>query len=765
MSPSKGDVMKRRAPLLGTLGLLLLTAACSGTAEDPAPFPDATDLSTRLSRDLGCTTYVETDGQGAFVAVQGKSRVVVAPAERGVADAARAWIAPYAADLGLPEGALRVLGETRDEASMLRVVLSNGVPGDIEAPGQDVEITFDPEGRALGIVAHTPPTRLDYTPKMSADAAIKTAKATWANDRAAETAAEPIEGPDAPTATEPVDFPAQAKLVLVPFPGEDTPRLAHRVDAGPKSIWVDAATGEVITQSDGIASLKADMRGWKGYSKIPFPADEKVKNTDYEMATGGVALSRAKEGDTFFSKPKSRIVVSAFKSLQRGTDMPEGTPIVAPSTALMDVGYQGTAQNQAPAVVDGLGVDAMLEGVRAESYFQNHLFASPSRRLKVTAGIPVLVDEPIEIIVHTNYSKSADLANPRSVGLFRDNAASVGGTTKIIVGDGSAALLDSKGGQDATANRSPALSTDSIAHEMTHMWLDMRSTGEAAAIEEGLADVVGQFVEHEVAELRGLSSRPDRIGEGVTLNPIVTKEGKPYVQNGIRSLADPAMAGFAAATTGSQDCLLKVGGKLVRDARGLPKLDPNQVRSQDGASYCAHFNATVVGHAFYLMTFGGKNPFSHLVVRNPIGWSVSERLWISMLAKVMMPAGYRSIVPLDYMMLARQQLASAMFCPKEVANAVGCAWEAVEVLPRGTTQKVTGLACTKVAPIDCSRRRDGVYCDEMNDFSSTRCQNGQIGASPPQCPSDTQCRSQGGFVNNPAILDANGNLRCFNRVE
>lgn len=368
--------------------------------------------------------------------------------------------------------------------------------------------------------------------------------------------------------------------------------------------------------------------------------------------------------------------------------------------------------------------------------------------------------------MHANYRRSADLANAGSVGLLRDEAAYVRGTTTIVVGDGHAAFLDERGNQDSGANRSPALSTDAIAHEMTHMWLDERlPQGEAAAMEEGLADVVGQFVEHEVAEARGLPSRPDRVAEGVTLFPNTTREGGPMIHNGVRNLAEPDVLGSGAATTSTQECLLKIGGKIVRDARGLPKLDPSAFRTQQGASACAHINATVVGHAFYLMTLGGRNAYSHVVVRNPIGWNVSERLWLSLLAKVVTPAGYRSIVPLDYLTFARQQLASAMFYPREVANAVGCAWEAVEVLPQGTTQKVTGLACTKVAPIDCSRRRDGVYCDETNDYSSTRCQNGHIGVNPAQCPSATQCRPQGGFVDNPAILDDKGNLRCFGPVE
>ena len=550
--------MKRRPPFLGSFGLLLLTAACSGTADEPAPFTSANDLAAKLSRDLGCATYVETDAQGVFVSVQGKSRVVVSPTEGGIAESARAWLTAYKADLGLPVTSLQVMGETRDGASMLHIVLSNGVPEAIEAPDQSVEVIFDPEGRALGIVAHAPPMRADYAPKVTAESAIGIARATWAKDRPTDTIEEPSRSHDGPPTTEPVDLPVHAKLVLVSFPGEDTPRLAHRVDAGPKSVWVDAATGEAITTTDGIASLKADARGWKGYSNISFPEQEKVRSVDYETVSSAVALGRAQEVDTFWSKGKVRIVVSAFKSLKPGTGMPEGTPIVATSTAALDVGYQSGAKNKAPALVDGLGVDAMVEAVRAEGYFQNHLLASPSRRLKVTNGLPALVDEPIDVIVHTNYVESADLANPRSIGLFRDNAAYARGTTTIVVGDGEAALLNpTTGKQDPSANRSPALSTDAIAHEMTHMWLDTRSPGaEAGAIEEGLGDVVGQFVEHEIAEMKGLPSRPDRIGEGVTLNPVVTKLGGQMKQNGVRNLAEPNLLGAGAATTATQECLL-----------------------------------------------------------------------------------------------------------------------------------------------------------------------------------------------------------------
>ncbi|MBL9109986.1 MAG: protein DA1 [Myxococcales bacterium] len=752
--------MKRTTSFLGLLGLLILTSACSGT-DGPAPLPSADDLSGRMARDLGCSAYVERGANETFVVVQGKSRVVVAPTESGVAEAARTWLSAYRADLGLPEGALRVIGETRDGANLLRVVLSNGLPDGIEAQAQEVALTFDPEGRALGLVAHTPPA-MSFTPVVSAATATATATNAWAKETPDGAEDAPTSG-DGPTAT------ITTRLVLVDFPGDDRPRLAHRVDSGPKSIWVDASSGEILDATDGLAPLKAEMRGWKGYSSIPFPDGEKTKLVDYETSPSGFTLSRPHEADTFWTKPKARIVVSAFRA-HASNGMFLGTPVSAPSLGRMDVGHVSPAKNQEPAGVDGLGVDAMLEVARAESYFQNHLLASPSRRLRTTNGVPTFVDDPIEVIVHANHTNAADLADPKSTGRLRDDAAHVRGTTTIVVGDGQASLYekdkngDSTGKHPARANRSAALSTDAIAHEMTHMWLDTREVrGEADTVEEGIADVMGQLVEHELAEMKGLPSRPDRVAEDSTFT-ILVKERNVYKssnQIGLRNLASPGLVGNEAGTTFEQDCLLNPSGSPVLDARGIPKLDPQRVATKDGSHECAHMNATVVGHAFYLMTLGGTNTSSQIVVRNPVGWNAAERIWLSSVAKVVMPTGYRTIVPLDYVALARHQLTAAMLHGSEVANAVGCAWEAVRVLPLGTTANVTGRVCTKAAPIDCTRRRDGIYCDEVNDYSATRCQGGRIAASPPQCPSRTQCRPQGGFVTNTATLDDRGNLRCF----
>ena len=164
------------------------------------------------------------------------------------------------------------------------------------------------------------------------------------------------------------------------------------------------------------------------------------------------------------------------------------------------------------------------------------------------------------------------------------------------------------------------------------------------------------------------------------------------------------------------------------------------------------------------MTLGGRNVPNNKVIRNPIGWAVSERLWLSMLVKVPTAQGLRSVAPQNLLDFARQQLSHASLYPRDVANAVGCAWEAVKVLQAGTTEKLTGLACSNIAPIDCTGRADGVYCDENNDASATRCERGHIGLSPAACPTQpiqTECRPRGGFITNQAEMTADGKLVCF----
>jgi hypothetical protein len=234
--------------------------------------------------------------------------------------------------------------------------------------------------------------------------------------------------------------------------------------------------------------------------------------------------------------------------------------------------------------------------------------------------------------------------------------------------------------------------------------------------------------------------------------------------NAARIISRPDQWNGGADHSLARECLLEKKGAIVFDSRGQPLPDAKDYAVDKYAKWCDHKNGTVVGHAFYLMTFGGRNARSKYVVRNPIGWSASERIWLSMLVKVPTAQGLRSVAPQNLLDFARQQVATAALYPREVRNAVGCAWEAVGVLPIGTTEKLTSLACTKVGPIKCTGRPDGVYCDETNDGSATRCERGHIGLSPAPCPTQpiqTECRPRGGFITNQAETTADGKLVCY----
>lgn len=742
--------MKTTSKVLGLLGLLVLGSACSGVGDEPAPLPMATDLGSRLATDLGCPTYVSASEGQLFVAVQGESRVIAPPTERGIGDAVKAWATSYATDIFAGPDSLRVVGEGRDASSAFHVMLASAVPENVDASGYGIDLTLDSEGRLLGLVAHKT-GMTDFKPALGESQAIESAEKAIAalgpagpepSDSEDDTRADPAVPMPAPTPT--------AQLVLMPIPGGDGPVLAYRVDVGARSVWVDAGSGAVLSTSEGLQALRADAKGWRAYSTLKFNPSDWRRRVDYETTVDGVTLSRPYEPATLTQKSKTRIVAKSLRTIDPRSGAFIGEPIAAASTEHFDVGLSSMAANKAPAIADGLAVDAVAEIENGERYFQGHLFASPSRRLRSVSGIPTFVDEPIEIIVHANHKDIGSFRNPSSKGNFRNNAAFVNGTTQIIVGDGDAALLHG-GANTAEVDRSPALSTDVMAHELTHMWIDGKPpAGEARSIHEGISDVIGQFVEHDVAVAFGTTAHPERFGEASAVHT-----------HGERYLARPDHGLLDADHSHSRECLLKdASDRPVLDSRGQPRLDPAQHADLERGNTCDHVNATVVGHAFFLMTLGGKNARSKVVVRNPIGWEVSQAIWLASLVKVPTSLGFRALVPSTLLDLAQQQLAGARVHSVAVANAVGCAWEAVGVLDQGTTAKVTGIACTAVAPIDCSKRPDGIYCDELNDFSATRCQGGAIGASPAPCPTGEVCRPRGGMLAKEAEL-VGGKLACY----
>lgn len=408
---------------------------------------------------------------------------------------------------------------------------------------------------------------------------------------------------------------------------------------------------------------------------------------------------------------------------------------------------------QGPKTSVGVGGDPIARNFGLRLPQPSFLLSSPARRVKTVNGLPVVSNEPIQMVVHANYDDSDD-KNGGNI----NNAFYQVGTTAIFLGDGYATKSN-----DPADVRPIALSLDVVGHEMTHMWLDSRRLdAEGQALEEGLGDVVGQLIEHSVFEPLGEPTRPDRIGE----NSFVRTHGlrnlaQPEVGERNRAPGDDSLQ--ASYWTSRWCMVVDKQGKAVLDARGQPRFDVAKVQAK--RLRCVYEAASIVGHAFYLMTFGGQNVVSEVVVRNPIGWEKAQPLWLAMLVRAPIAGQLRALVPPTLLDLADRQLAMARAVSPDTANAVGCAWEAVGVLRKGTTQSFTGKACTLAAPISCAGRRDGVYCDELQPFAAVQCKGGAIAGAPAPCVGGKVCRPQGGFIGNPAVMISEKALACFSPAE
>lgn len=747
------NVPRLRCSRLALL-LPLVLFGCSG-ASDPAPFPESSDLEQRLAADLGSPVFLELDGERSFVAPKAPTRVVASPDESTVGDTIRDWVQLYSSSLGIAADAISVAGQVRVPGGGFHVVLATNLPSNVASSGYGVDVMLDAEGRLVGLTSYANASA-NLVPKVTPEAAIATALR----------AVPPAEPSDV-TGDEGVAVTSgapEARLVYSPDGPDDARRLLYSVIVGDDIVWVDALSGEVVDVLPARSHLQAESNSWRFYSPFPYPDATKSRRIDYEQtASGPLVLQRAAQAATFWSPEKSRIEVgymTGFVPQKTKSSTVTYKPLVAGKPSDFDLNTQPYVRGGKSPLIHGIGVDAMVEVSRADEFFQHFLLASPARRMKVVNGLPVMTNEPIQVVVHANYRDSDD-----KTGIFFDNAYHLPGSTSLFFGDGNATVSN-----NPNDVRPTVLSLDVVGHEMTHMWLDTRRLDvEASAIEEGLGDVVGQLLEHSVFQPLGEPTRPDRLGESSWVRT-----------HGLRNLAQPEV-GQANRVKGDESlqanhwthrwCMLTDRqGKAVLDRRGQPQFDPAKVTARTETDRarrerCFYEAASVVGHAFYLMTFGGQNATSKLVVRNPIGWEKAQPLWLAMLVRAPIAGELRALVPPTFLDLAERQLAMARAVSPDTANAVGCAWEAVGVLRPGTTQGFTGKACTPAAPISCAGRRDGVYCDELLPFAAVECRGGVITGAPPPCPTGKVCRAQGGFINNPAIMTSEKVLTCFSPAE
>lgn len=213
------------------------------------------------------------------------------------------------------------------------------------------------------------------------------------------------------------------------------------------------------------------------------------------------------------------------------------------------------------------------------------------------------------------------------------------------------AFWDGRGmsyGDGGTAFRPLSAGLDVVAHEFTHGITErtsqLRYQNQSGALNEAVSDIFGAFIEHQ--------AKPD-----ATRNWIM---GEAIAKGGaIRNLATPSQGG--------QPAHMQQYRQTQQDNGGV------------------HINSGIVNNAAYLMTVGGKNPFSNVEVKYGIGWEKSEKLWYR--------ANTRYFVSTTNFGGAAQGVLAAAkdlaFTPNE-QNIVDCAFKATGIIP--------GTCATIVSP-------------------------------------------------------------------
>ncbi|HQY63539.1 MAG: peptidase M4 family protein [Myxococcales bacterium] len=194
-------------------------------------------------------------------------------------------------------------------------------------------------------------------------------------------------------------------------------------------------------------------------------------------------------------------------------------------------------------------------------------------------------------------------------------------------------------GDGATRFKPLSAGLDVVAHEFTHGITTSTSKlvyqGQPGALNEAISDIFSSFIEH--------TYKADDRNNWLT--------GETIGASGpIRDLANPRAKG--------QPSHMKEFVNTQQDNGGV------------------HINSGIPNNAAFLMTMGGTNPYSKVVVGGRLGWEKAEKLWYEVETKYLMSTS-------DFKAAATASKTAAValkFSAAEVA-VVECAWIAVGVLP------------------------------------------------------------------------------------
>ncbi len=700
--------MKSR-PQSSALPFLLFLAglaACSGGSDAP-PLGNATpDLASRLEADLGAPVFVDAAPRRPFILAKSRTRIMASGSRR--AEALLTWISGYASELGVEPRDLRVEGEGIDLAGLHHVRLGGIVPSQVRADGAGLEILTDEEGHFVSMLGHLPPPGLSYAPLISADQARASALAR------SEELAPGLE--DQVRATELELWSPEG-----PVSAEDA-RLAHRVETGHLTVWIDALAGVVLAavpNEAGVLALSAEdaFRPKVGNDMNPFR--KPGKKLDIEVTALGSGQFRLATTTT-----PSHLEASVFTGFGPGGAPRSSATLTSDKPDQWDdrsLAYQGKGKDIGHAnLADQVAVDAIFNVNLADRFFRDHLGRGP------VVGNDLAFGDRIDVVVHTNFSIRKGQESPS-----RNNAFFNRADKKLYFGDGTM-VFDNNYLEEPTQMLPPALALDVVAHELTHAFVDgrMGQTGQAGALEEGLADVIGQLFEREVDR----KARPDLLGERIWARG---QEGRnlAHPERGVRYKDTPR-----PNHVDTMECMKVVGARKVPE----PPTDDND-------RGCIHANSLVASHAWHLMSFGGLNMQSQVQIDLPLPETFSNVLWLSLLGLRSSP-GWLPPPARDFLSAARLQVAATLALYPWGLPAVGCAWLAVGVLPASEVAAL-GVKCRVLTVEECAGKADGWYCNEKYGFSSYRCMGGQL-KDGGQCPSETLKQSRVCSVQDPGTRRA-----------
>jgi Zn-dependent metalloprotease len=701
----------RRLGLCGVLFVLVgVSAACSG-GDEPPPFESAApQLASRLATDLGVPVHAYIDGRASHAMVASPTRILAAGDARG--ETIRAWIAGYSKDLGVDGEALDVRAEGVDALGLHHVVVSSLAKG-TRADGAGIDVVTDEAGRFVSFSGHLPPAELGK-PRLSE---------AEAKSRALLDAAE-----DAPDVThEIVSIELEVFSANGPVSEPDA-TLAYRVVTPMLTLWVDAKTGDILAKSANDENVLAFSA--EDAFKSPIPAsyqrpDKQLDVETYKWDATTYQLASVRTG--------SRIVAKQFSGYDANGAPRDVGPITSNDPARFDVGYagyQGKNNSRSHAgVADQIAVDAVHNVALADGFFRKNFGRGP-----ISGNDPVFGDG-IDVVVHANFTMRPDASGRLVEYEYRDNAGYDSVTKKISFGDGTMVAAGANASRPEYQMLPTALALDVVGHELTHAFTEGRigTTGEAGALNEGLADVIGQIFEQSVEKNpRNAATVGERIwnkGQRSGRNLAHPERGLPLnMFTTVKEAGMDKIVHYPNHVTTQLCAKPTSGGKIIREA-------PN-VKNDQG---CVHANSLVVSHAWYLMTYGGtNNPQNNSKLVTQVDGMANQenasKIWLASLGMAS-SKGWVPTATRDFVSLARFQLATTYALFPAEARSVGCAWWAVGVLS-DTEMKALGLTCqtfSKAAEcwtLDPARGKvskpDGTYCNAGFESAYYTCLRGQI---------------------------------------